>query len=79
MDTGLISATATGDQVAEIVDKIDDAVSGYPYSHVIMGCLALVIVTQKPDITPEALEKAIFDVSQYVVMLLGDQGDTSAN
>ena len=58
MDTGLISATATGDQVAEIVDKIDAAVAGYPYTHVIMGCLALVIVTQKPDITPEALEKA---------------------
>ena len=79
MNAGMISATATGDQIAEIVDKIDMAVEGYPSSHVLMACIALTVVMQKPDITPDALERAIYDVSQYVVMLLGDAEDTSAN
>ena len=79
MNTGSISASATGPEIAEVAEKILEATKNYSPSHILMACLALVMVLQKPEITSEELEVVITDVSTYVVTVLGQNEGVVAN
>lgn len=58
--------------------KIAEAVDGHQNDSIIAACLGIVIMLQKPDIDSDDLAECVFDVSQYISMVLSDGFDPDA-
>lgn len=61
---------ATSETINELVNRIEEAMDGVPTGAVVISLLSLVLLLQKPDITPEQLQGCIKDVSRYVCLQL---------
>lgn len=68
-----VSTEVLSGNISSVVEKIDAAVDGEPVTHVLAACITMSIILQKPDISGDELEKAVFEVSQFIVMLLGGE------
>lgn len=66
----IVESTATGQEIADIVAGVQEALLGVPRGHAIIACLSMALILQNPDISPEQLQSGIKDVSRYVCLLL---------
>lgn len=68
--------TITGEELAPLICKLEQAASGENCDHVVIALLAMALVMVYPEITPEQLQKAVSDVSAYICMLVAPvEGD----
>lgn len=67
--------SANGDELSDIIDKIEDVTEDVPDSKLIIALLTLAIYRQSPEIDMQRLADLAFDVSKYIVAQL--VGDTS--
>ena len=77
--SNVVASSATGEEISAVIDKIDSAVDGCPYNHVIIAAIAMAITLQKPDIEEDELQELVMKVSKYVVLLLDGGVDTVMN
>lgn len=61
---------ASSETINTLVNRIEEALDGAPAGAVIISLISLVMLLQKPDITPEQLQMAIKDTSRYICLLL---------
>jgi hypothetical protein len=73
----LSESTVDGETIGKVVAKIEMATLDEPIDHVIMANLILAIGLQYPMITPEQLQQAMKDVSEYVCMVIDGINDDS--
>ncbi len=66
----IIQASATGEQIARIVNNIQEAVSEESRTDILMACLSMAIILQEPDITPSNLVKGVKESSQFIALYL---------
>lgn len=66
------TTTASSEAIGSIVGKIEDALEGEASGSVIIALLSLVILLQKPDISPEQLQSIIRDTSHYICLALDE-------
>lgn len=70
---------ATGEQIEEIVDQIEDVIEGYPTSHVSIACLVVAILAQKPDLDPDKLQHVIKSVSEVIAAQIFEPEEGEVN
>lgn len=64
----ITEARATSDAIGNIVGRIEDTLQGESSGTVIIALLSLVILLQKPDVTPEQLQILIRDTSRFICL-----------
>lgn len=75
-------ATASGTEIAAIIDLMEPALADKPIGHVVMACLSLCLIAQYPEITPEDLVKGVNQSSLWIrdyVRTIAGQPYFSAN
>ncbi len=71
MVTSSVTKTeAPSEVIAEIVNRIEEAVVGERPGHCIIALLSLSILIQKPDISVEALQTVLRDTSNFLCLSL---------
>jgi len=81
MQSHIGHAVATGEEINNIVTKIEDVLQDAPRGHAIISCLSLVLILMNPLLTPQELQTGVKDVSQYICCWLEgtsgtqDEGD----
>lgn len=61
---------ASGDQIAEIINLMENNLEGVPRGHAIIACIALCLVLQSPTLTPDQIQHSVREVSRFICMLL---------
>lgn len=69
---------ASGADVAEVVNVIEDAVEGYANLHVSVACLVVAILAQNPDVEANKLQKMVKGLSEYMAANLFDESASGA-
>jgi hypothetical protein len=69
---------ASGKDIADLVDKIEDVVDGYTSVHVSIAAIVVSILAQKPDVAPDKLQEAVKGVSEYLAASLFNESPTQA-
>lgn len=70
MKSFVSQAVATGEEIHKIVSAIEPILVNVDRAHIIIACLSIALTVSKPDITPEQLQAAVRDTSQYICMIL---------
>lgn len=70
MNTQITRTEATSEEVGQLVGRIEDACVGAPVGVAIIALLSLVILIQKPDISPEGIQTVLRDISNYICLAL---------
>lgn len=65
-----VVASATGDEIMPIVERVGAAINGTPISQATMALLFVVFVMSYPKISNEDLAEGIKDSSAHICMLL---------
>lgn len=73
----IINASAKGEQLVEITDRIMDALEGVPVSLKVISCITLALVLQKSNMNENELQNLVMAVSQYICTLLATSIDSS--
>lgn len=68
--SSITDTTATTDTIGVIVGKIENALDGESAGAVIIAMLSLVVLLQKPDVTPVQLQTLIRDTSRFICLSL---------
>lgn len=77
MSNAIVQHYATGEEINEVVCALEEALNGIEEPHAVMGMLSLVILMMHPYVTPEQLQKAVEQTSNYICLLC-DEGDVEA-
>ena len=62
----------SGQDVANIVDSIEDVVEGIPNILVTTACLVVAVLAQNPEISPERLQDVVKGLSEYIAVSVFD-------
>lgn len=65
-----MESQSSPDQLGETLKRIGRGLGDTPPSHAVIGCLAMAIILQKPDMPIEQLPDMVMHVSKYVCLLL---------
>jgi hypothetical protein len=69
----LITTTkANPEEVNELIDRVEAALEGVPGGIAVVALLVMVVLLQKPDISPEALQDVIREASRLISTTLAD-------
>jgi hypothetical protein len=66
----LIRTSATGKEIGEIIMRVDDVLDGVPMAHALMALISMILISMKPEITPQELQEKVQEVSQFIVLIL---------
>jgi hypothetical protein len=77
MSAIITEATASSQEIFDVIEKIEPAIDGIRESHVVMALLTMVLAIQKPDLSAEELGNGVKEVSRFVCMLLDSPTDKS--
>jgi len=66
----IVQTAATGEEISQIINKIEEQLDGVQRGHAIIALLSLTLVVMYPDITPAQLQSGVKDISQFVCMWL---------
>jgi hypothetical protein len=69
-NTNVIESVASGEEIITIVNKLENALVGVRRSHGIIAALSLALILENPEISPDALQSGVRDVSRYICLLL---------
>lgn len=75
----IIQATATGEQIARIVNNIQEVVLDETRTDILMACLSMALILQEPDITPVNLVKGVKESSQFIALFLSSLNPLTPN
>ena len=64
---------ASGKDIADLVDRIEDVVEGHSNVHVSIASLVVAILAQNPEVSPEKLQECVKGVSEYLAACLFDE------
>jgi hypothetical protein len=68
--------SASGKDIARIVEKIEDVVVGEQNVNVALGCLVVAVLVQKPEIAPAQLQEIVKGASEWLASNLYDGSGT---
>jgi hypothetical protein len=71
-ESTLMTTTVTGDDVAAVTMKIEEAIIGTPRGHAIVALLSMILILMKPDITMEEMGTQVENISRYICLSLDD-------
>jgi hypothetical protein len=63
---------ASGKDIADIVNRIENVVEGEANVHVSVSCIIVACLAQNPSISPEQLQNCVKGVSEYMAANLFD-------
>lgn len=75
-ESTLMTTTVTGEEIAEVTEKIETAIMGTQRGHAIVALLSMVIILMKPDITMDEMAAQVEAISRYICLSLDDTGIT---
>lgn len=64
---------ASGKDIAELVDRIEDVIEGQPNIHVSIACIVVATLAQNPEIAPEKLQEVVKSISELMAASLFDE------
>jgi hypothetical protein len=70
--------SASGKDIADLVDKIEDVVEGTSNLHVSIACIVVAALAQNPEIPPDRLQDVVKGVSEYMAASLFDESEIGA-
>ena len=74
MTEAIISeARATGEEIYEVVSRVEPALVGVPRGHAVIAMLSIAVTIMNPDITPEKLQQAVQGASQWICLFLSEE------
>lgn len=68
--TSIHEATATGEQIFDIVKTMEPALFGVPRAHGIIACLTIALTLMEPRLTPEELQAGVRGASEWICLFL---------
>ena len=69
---------ASGKDIADLVDRIEDVVEGVPNIHLSIACIVVAALAQNPQINPDRLQECVKGVSEYLAACLFDESTMGA-
>lgn len=72
-----IHVNVSGADIADLAYKIANTMAGVPIAQCVVTLISLSIILQKPRISTDDLTTAIYAISQYITMLIGDVGEVT--
>ena len=69
------SYAATGSQIYEVVQSLEPVLSNVDRKLAIISCLSIVITLMNPDISPDALQDCVKEVSQFICLQMAEPQD----
>lgn len=75
MNPNIHTTWATGDEIRNVADRIQTALDGVTPEHALITMLSLIIIIQRPNISPENLQTAVNEASTFICLLLDGLGD----
>ena len=71
-NTALIHETIIdGQEIAPLIASIEEVLTEAPSrDHVIVALISMALIVTYPEITPEALQTAVRDVSNYICLVM---------
>lgn len=70
----LHKTVATGEAIANLLDALEPVLDGQPKQNVVVACLSIVILLQRPDIDADELKTAVFETSKWMSLYLTSIG-----
>ena len=67
---------ASGKDIADLVDRIEDVVAGYPNVAVAAACIVVAALSQNPDVSPDTLQNIVKSVSELMTATLFGTSNT---
>ena len=64
----LSSATATGEEIFEVVSRLEPELIGLPRGHAVIALLSIVITVMNPDISAAKLKQLVQDTSEFICL-----------
>jgi hypothetical protein len=61
-----VAYTASGEEIFEIVAKLQPALENEPLDHIVMACLAIIMMVMNPNLTPRELSDGVKGASQWI-------------
>lgn len=68
IDSIVEEATATGDQIWSITEKLVPALSGVQRGHAIIALLSIVLATMNPDLSPDQIRDGVLETSRFMCL-----------
>lgn len=62
--------SASSEDIARVMDKLEPALVGFPKHHVLFACLSLALLLQDPDIDIDNLQLGVMGVSAWITDFL---------
>lgn len=66
-------ATATGEEIFEIVTRIEPALMGVSRGNAVIATLSIAVTLMNPDISPEQLGAAVSGASRWICLFLSGE------
>jgi hypothetical protein len=66
---------ATHEEISAIINNIEPALEGVNPGHIVIALLSYVILMMEPTITPDGLQEALRETSQFICLHLGARTD----
>ena len=68
MNEQIIYSKTTGKEIQDIVEAMEPVLEGKLSANVLMACLALAIIIQCPNLTPEQLSTGVRGASEWIAL-----------
>lgn len=72
-DSVITTAQATGEDIFELVNKIEPTLYGVERGTALIACLSIAITIMNPDIEPDKLRDAVSGASKWICLFLADE------
>ena len=69
-ESDIISVQASGEDIFQIVQRIENAMGEIPLAHAVIAALSIAVTLQNPNISEEKLQQAVKGASQWICMFL---------
>ena len=70
----MIRTVAAGEQISQLLDAMEPVLDGHPKHNVLVACLSIAVLLQRPDLDADELKTAVFETSQWLAMYLSQVG-----
>jgi len=70
MTDAISEAHASGEEIFELVSKIEPALYGVERGKALIACLSLAVTIMNPDIEPQQLQEAVSGASKWICLFI---------
>lgn len=74
-DSIIGEAHASGEEIFELVSKIEPTLYGVERGKALIACLSIAVTIMNPDIEPEQLQECVSGASKWICLFLAGENE----